>query len=284
MSRTILDGLTACATLHNGVAMPWLGLGTWRASDDEAAEAVTTALDLGYRHIDTAAIYGNETGVGEAIASHSVEREQVFITTKVWNDDIKAGGDAARAGLEASLKRLGIDTVDLVLLHWPVPGRLEAWRAMEQAYEQGLARAIGVSNFMVHHLEELLAVARIKPMVNQVEFHPHLLQPELLRFCQAQQIQHEAWSPLMKGQVTEVDELCRIAAAHNKTPAQVAIRWAIQHGSVAIPKSVHRHRIAENADIFDFELAEAEMQAMDVLDRNKRIGADPDEFCMRWGD
>ena len=270
-----VEGLATCATLHNGVQMPWLGLGTWQASDDEAAAAVSAALDVGYRHIDTAAVYRNERGVGRAIVEHAVGRDAVFVTTKVFNDEIKRGAKATRQALEASLKRLGLEHVDLVLLHWPVSGRLEAWGALEEAYDAGLARAIGVSNFMVDHLEELIAAARIKPMVNQVEFHPWLVQPELMRYCREQQIQHEGWSPLMKGRISEVQELERIGQVHGKSPAQVAIRWALQHGSVTIPKSVRRERIAENADVYDFDLPEAEMQAIDALDRGQRLGPDP---------
>lgn len=274
-NRPALKDITSTTTLNNGVQMPWLGLGTWRASDDEAADAVTRALDLGYRHIDTAAAYGNEEGVGRAITSHAAGRDAVFVTTKVWNENIRAGHDAVRRGVSESLERLGFEQVDLVLLHWPVGDYLEAWSALEAAYEAGQARAIGVSNFLVEHLERLLDVAKVKPTVNQVEFHPRLVQPELLQFCQEQGIQHEAWSPLMKGEVTKLAEFQRIAQACGKTPAQVAIRWCLQHGSVCIPKSVNPQRIAENADVFDFELSEAQMRELDTLDRGERIGADP---------
>lgn len=275
---TTTQGLASCAALQDGVRMPWLGLGTWRATDAEASAAVAAALEMGYRHIDTAAAYDNEQGVGRAVAEHAVERDEVFVTTKIANPQIKRGAKATRDALADSLDRLGFEAVDLVLLHWPVSGRLEAWKALEEAYERGLTRAIGVSNFMIEHLEELLGVAQVKPMVNQVEFHPYLVQPALLRFCREHGIQHEAWSPLMQGRVGEVAELARIGEPHAKTPAQVAIRWAIQHGSVTIPKSVRPERLAENADVFDFELTEAEMQAIDALDRDTRFGPDPYTF------
>ena len=278
MTRHIADGLDASTTLHNGVQMPWVGLGTWRASEDEAAQAVTTALDVGYRHIDTAAMYHNEPGVGRAIREHSVERGDVFVTSKIWNDDIRGGADATRRALDACLERLGFDYLNLVLLHWPAEPYADAWRGLEEAHQDGQVRAIGVSNFMVHHLQALLQSARITPMVNQVEFHPYLVQQPLLDFCAEHRIQHESWAPLMQGQITQVDEIQRIAAEQHKTPAQVVLRWDLQHGSVTIPKSVRRERIEENAQVFDFELAEAEMQALDALDRRKRFGPDPDDF------
>ena len=292
-----LEGLEACATLSNGVAMPWLGLGTagqWtpkvKASDEAGmlgsqqgvAEAVSAALDIGYRHIDTAAFYGNEQAVGRAIAEHPLDRERVFVATKVWNDEIAAGPQATRGSIVRSLERLGVNAVDLLLLHWPVPGYLDAWRVLEEAYGQGLTRAIGVSNFQVHHLEDLLEHANMAPMVNQVEFHPYLVQPELLRFCRDRHIQHQGWSPLMVGRVDELPVVIEIAESHARTPFQVAIRWALQHGSVTIPKSVNPERIAENADVFSFELTQAEMDKIDALDRHERIGPDPDSFPATW--
>lgn len=293
----VIDGLSACTTLSNGVQMPWLGLGTagrWTpyakgsqgaaelGSVEGVAEAVSAALDVGYRHIDTAPFYGNEEAVGRGIATHPVDREQVFITTKVWNDDIAAGREATRASIEASLWRLNVEAVDLLLLHWPVPGYQEAWQALEDAYSHGKTRAIGVSNFQVHQLQELLTQATIAPMVNQVEFHPYLVQPELLRFCRAHHIQHQGWSPLMVGRVDEVPEIVCIADVHGRTPFQVAIRWAPQHESVAIPKSVTRERIADNADVFSFELTPEEMRTLDRLDRNQRIGPHPEHFPANW--
>ena len=297
MTTETTERLRACTTLANGVRMPWLGLGTagvWTpyhksshgapalGSVEGVAEAVSAALDLGYRHIDTAPFYGNEAAVGRGITAHPVDRAQVFLTTKVWNDDIAAGPEATHAAIEASLKRLGVDAVDLLLLHWPVPGYQQAWRVLEDAYARGKTRAIGVSNFQIPQLEELLAQATIAPMVNQVEFHPYLVQPELLQLCRVHHIQHQGWSPLMVGRVDEVPEIRRIADAHGKTPFQVAIRWALQHNSVTIPKSVKPERIAENADVFSFELTRDEMQAIDRLDRNARIGPDPEHFPANW--
>jgi len=297
MDEQILSDISSCTTLANGVKMPWLGLGTagsWSShhkssegtaklgSDKGVGEAVSAALDTGYRHIDTAAFYRNEEAVGRAIASHAVDREEVFITTKVWNDDIAAGPDATRDAAEASLKRLGIEVVDLLLLHWPVPGWHKAWQVLEVLYRQGKARAIGVSNFDTGHLKELLELAEIAPMINQVEFHPYLQQPELLQYCRNHGIQHQGWSPLMVGNIGDVKEIVQIAAKHDKTPAQVAIRWALQSGSVTIPKSSKRHRIEENTDVFDFGLTAEEMQAINSLDRNQRIGPDPRTFPDNW--
>jgi len=296
MSEPMHD-LSSCAKLANGVRMPWLGLGTagrWTpyhkgsegaaelGSDRGVTEAVRAALDIGYRHIDTAAFYRNERAVGRAIASHPVDRAEVFITTKVWNDDIAAGPEATREAVEASLKRLGVDEVDLLMLHWPVSRHQEAWRVLEEVHWEGKAHAIGVSNFTVDQLGELVAQAKVSPMVNQVELHPYLLQPQILRFCHAHGIQHQGWAPLMVGNIGDVEEVVRIAAAHDKTPAQVAIRWALQHRSVTIPKSVNRQRIAENADVFDFQLDAKEMQRIDLLDRNQRIGPDPESFPLNW--
>ncbi len=297
MHTATAAGVSSCTTLSNGVRMPWLGLGTagvWTphhkssqgtpalGSVEGVAEAVSAALDVGYRHVDTAAFYGNEEAVGRGIAAHPVDREQVFVTTKVWNDDIAAGPEATRAAIESSLERLGVEVVDLVLLHWPVPGYQQAWRVLEDVYARGTASAIGVSNFQVPQLEQLLAQATIAPMVDQVEFHPYLVQPDLLRFCRAHSIQHAGWSPLMVGRVDELPEIVRIADAHDRTPFQVAIRWALQHDSVTIPKSVKSERIAENADVFSFELTHDEMQAIDGLDRDARIGPDPESFPANW--
>ena len=267
-------------TLANGVKMPRLGLGTWKSAEGaEVEQSVRWALDIGYRHVDTAAIYGNERGVGSAVRDSGVPREQVFVTTKVWNDDQRAGRDAVLRAFDESLRRLGMDYVDLYLVHWPVKGMYkEAWRALETVYEGGRAKAIGVSNFLVHHLTDVLADARVKPMVNQVEFHPRLLQRDLMEFCRREAVVQEAWSPLMKGKVAEIPAIREIAAEHGKTPAQVVLRWNLQHGVVTIPKSVRRERLEENAALFDFQLAADEMAKIDALDRGKRVGADPDHF------
>jgi methylglyoxal/glyoxal reductase len=264
--------------LHNGVEMPWFGLGVFRAEEgNEVFNAVCHAAACGYRSIDTAAVYGNEEGVGRALRACGVPRDEMFVTTKVWNSD--QGHDTTLRAFDASLERLGLDTVDLYLVHWPVTGRFtETWRALERMYAEGRARAIGVSNFLEHHLDTLLQRAEVVPMVNQVEFHPRLVQPGLLAKCDALGIRLEAWSPIMRGKVDEIPELQEIAARHGKSPAQVTLRWDLQHGVVTIPKSVRPERIASNADVFDFELAPEEMAAIDALDRNERLGPDPDTF------
>jgi len=273
-------GITDTVTLGNGVKMPHLGLGTWRSAEGaEVEQSVRWALEIGYRHVDTAAVYGNERGVGRAIRDSRVPREQVFVTTKVWNDDQRAGRDAVLRAFDESLRRLGTDYVDLYLVHWPVKGKyVEAWRALEQIYSTGRVKAIGVSNFLVHHLADVLKVASVKPMVNQVEFHPRLVQRQLLDFCRRERIVQEAWSPLMKGKAGEVPLLRELAGKYGKTPSQVVLRWDLQHGVVTIPKSVRRERLVENADLFDFELSADEMAKVDALDRGERIGADPDHF------
>jgi methylglyoxal/glyoxal reductase len=267
-------------SLGNGIGMPRLGLGTWRSSEGpEVERSVRWALELGYRHVDTAAIYGNERGVGRAIRDSGVRREDVFVTTKVWNDDQRAGHDAVLRAFDASLKRLGFDYVDLYLIHWPVKGKyVEAWRALEAIYAGGRAKAIGVSNFLVHHLEDLLRDASVAPMVNQVELHPRLVQPELTDYCRRHGIVPEAWSPLMKGKVADIAQIRDLAQKYGKTAAQVVLRWDLQRGIVTIPKSVRRERLAENADLFDFELTPQDLDAIDRLDRGERLGAHPDHF------
>jgi diketogulonate reductase-like aldo/keto reductase len=266
--------------LSNGVPMPRVGLGTWRSAEGaEVERSVRRALELGYRHVDTASIYGNERGVGKAVRDSGVPREQVFVTTKVWNDEQRAGPDAVLRAFDESLRRLGFDYVDLYLIHWPVKGKYrQAWRVLETIYSTGRARAIGVSNFLVHHLEDVLSDAQVRPMVNQVEFHPRLQQPQLADLCRRQGIVEEAWSPLMKGKVAGIPQLRELAAQYGRTEAQVVLRWDLQRGIVTIPKSVRRERLAENAELFDFELAPDDMAAIDALDRGERLGADPDNF------
>ncbi len=265
-------------TLNNGITMPRLGLGTWLSkAGHETSQAVAWALEAGYRHIDTAALYGNEVDVGRAIRDAGLARNELFVTTKVWNDDLRR--DTVRQALEISLDKLQLPCVDLYLIHWPVPGRyLEAWRVLEDLYEDGLVRAIGVSNFLTRHLEALLAEARIPPAVNQVEWHPWLQQPALVRLCQERGTVFEAWSPIMQGRVGEVPELVRLGQKHGKSPAQITIRWGLQRGVVVIPKSVRRERIFENAAVFDFELSDDEVALINGLDRNQRLGADPNHF------
>lgn len=274
----MIKSITDTTTLHNGVKMPWLGLGTLRVPDGETVEnAARWALETGYRSIDSASVYGNEVGVGLAVKQSDLPREEIFITSKVWNTD--QGYDNTMAAFEASLERLDMDYVDLYLVHWPVKDKFqETWRALETIYESGRARAIGVSNFLAHHLQTLLEEAQIVPMVNQVEFHPYLQQPDLQRFCREHRIQLQAWRPLMKGRIINVPELIELGRKYGKTPAQVSLRWMLQHEIVAIPKSVQQHRIRDNVNIFDFELTPEDMILIDGLDQGERIGPDPDNF------
>jgi diketogulonate reductase-like aldo/keto reductase len=275
--------LQSTVTLNNGVEIPWVGLGVFQSEPGpETQQAVEWALELGYRHIDTAAFYQNEESVGRALKASGLPRNEVFVTTKVWNNN--QGYDEALAAFDRSLANLQLDTVDLYLIHWPIESkRLQTWKALEKIYADGRARAIGVSNFLVHHLEELAQHSGIVPAVNQVEFHPFLLQRDLLDYDHDHGIRHEAWSPLTRARLWDDPVIDRIAEAHAKSRAQVLLRWDIQHGVVTIPKSVHRERIEENSKLFDFELTEAEMAALDALDRGERIGPDPDEMATRAG-
>ncbi|WP_214481105.1 aldo/keto reductase [Bacillus sp. SM2101] len=274
----MLNSISSTVSLHNGIDMPWLGLGVYKAEDGkQVIDAVKAAIRAGYRSIDTAAIYKNEEGVGQAIKQSEIPREQLFITSKVWNSD--QGFESTLRAFEESLARLNLDYLDLYLIHWPVEGKYkETWRALEQLYKDGKVRAIGVSNFHVHHLQDLLTEAEIKPMVNQVEFHPKLLQEELRNFCREHQIQFEAWSPLMHGKLLDNELLTEIANKHNKTVAQVILRWDLQSGVVTIPKSTKEPRIIENASIFDFELTNEEMRTINDLNEDLRFGPDPDNF------
>jgi diketogulonate reductase-like aldo/keto reductase len=274
----MINKITDAAILSNGVEMPWLGLGVLRVADGEAVEnAVRWALEAGYCHIDTAAIYDNEVGVGRAIKQSGVSREDIFVTSKVWNRD--QGYEQTLAAFDATLERLDMAYVDLYLIHWPVEGKFkETWRALETIYESGRARAIGVSNFLAHHLADLMESARIVPMIDQVEFHPYLQQPDLQAFCRENQIRLEAWRPIMKGQVNEIPALIELGQKYGKTPVHITLRWMIQRGVVAIPKSEQKERIQSNADIFDFELGGEDLALIDGLDRHERLGADPDNF------
>jgi methylglyoxal/glyoxal reductase len=264
--------------LHNGVKMPWFGLGVYKAEEGtEVINAVKAAIKHGYRSIDTAALYQNEEGVGKAIRESGIPRQELFITTKVWNTD--QGYEKTLNAFETSLQKLGLDYLDLYLIHWPVAGKyIETWEALEQLYKDGKVRAIGVSNFQIHHLKDLMSNADIKPMVNQVEFHPSLTQKELLTFCKNEGIQLEAWAPLKRGQLQEDSTIVELANKYKKTPAQIIIRWDLQNEVVTIPKSTKEHRIIENADVFDFELAPEDMQKIDSLNKNERTGPDPDNF------
>ncbi len=265
-------------TLRNGIEMPYLGLGVWQTQDgQEVINAVKWALEGGYRHIDTAAIYENEVGVGEGIKQSGVPREEVFLVSKVWNTD--QGYDSTLRAFEASLSKLGTDYLDLYLIHWPVKGQYnETWKALETLYREKKIRAIGVSNFLRHHLEDLMGTAEIIPMVNQMEFHPYLVQQGLLDYCREHEIQYEAWSPLMQGNVFKDSTIKQMAERYKKTIAQIALRWDLQKGVVTIPKSSNKDRILQNASLFDFELSEKDMETLDRLDRGKRFGPDPDTF------
>lgn len=270
--------LTSTATLNNGVGMPWVGLGVFQSEPGpEVENAVRWALDVGYRHIDTASFYHNEESVGKAIRDSGVDRSEIFITTKVWNSE--QGYEEALAAFDDSRKRLGIDTIDLYLVHWPIKARYrDTWRALEKLYADDKVRAIGVSNFLVHHLSELASSSEVTPAVNQVEFHPFVLQQPLLDYCAENGIQFEAWSPLTRARFLDNDAIVDVAQNHGKSPAQVLIRWDLQKGVITIPKSVHRERIVENADVFDFELTDDEIARLDSLDSNTRIGPHPDEL------
>jgi diketogulonate reductase-like aldo/keto reductase len=268
--------LSSAVKLNNGVEMPWIGFGTFKSEPGKVTEqAVLWALEIGYRHVDTAAYYANEADVGRAVRASGIPRSQVFVTTKVWNGD--QGYEQTLRAFEESSRKLDLGVIDLYLVHWPVKGKFtDTWRAFEKLYADGRVRAIGVSNFKVHHLEELSKSSSLVPAVNQVEFHPFLLQPELLAYDAAKGIRHEAWSPLTRGRSLDNPVVAGVAKAHGRTPAQVLLRWDLQHGVVTIPKSVHRERIAENAALFDFELTPEEMKAIDGLDTGTRIGPDPD--------
>lgn len=274
----MIQALTDCTMLSNGVQMPWLGFGVYKVEEGEEVEtSVKTALQVGYRSIDTAALYANEAGVGKAIKASGVPRNDLFVTSKVWND--RQGYESTLAAFEESRQKLDLDVLDLYLIHWPVTGKFkDTWRALEKLYNDGKVRAIGVCNFNVNHLQDLLADCEIKPMVNQVEFHPRLTQKDLLTFCEDQSIQMEAWGPLMRGQVLDHPTIASLADIHEKTPAQIVLRWELQLGVVTIPKSVHEQRIKENADVFDFALSAAEMAQIDALNQNERTGPDPKDF------
>lgn len=274
MDRTIKD----CTRLNNGLEMPWLGIGLYKVKAGQEVERVVKyALEVGYRSIDTASFYNNESGVGKAMSESGIPREDVFLITKVWNDDLRER--RTLAAFEESLERLGTDYVDLYLIHWPVKGFYEeAWLVMEEIYRSGLAKAIGVSNFLEHHLEDILRIGSVVPTLNQVEFHPYLVQPGLLNFCKRHNIQLQARNPLMHGQIITDPTVHKLAEKYHKTPAQVVLRWDLQHGVGTIPKSVHPERIKENSEIFDFELSQSDMKVLDGLDAGKRLGSHPDHF------
>ncbi|PWB97298.1 aldo/keto reductase [Salinibacterium hongtaonis] len=271
---------TPTITLNSGHRIPQLGFGVFKVDPAETERIVSEALEMGYRHIDTAAIYGNEEGVGKAIAASGIPREELFITTKQWFTE--QANDKSRAAIDASLQKLGLDYVDLYLIHWPAAANglyVEAWRALEQFQEDGLSKSIGVSNFLVPHLQTLLAATDVVPAVNQIELHPAYQQTEITSFCRDKGIAIEAWGPLGQGKYPLLEEtpVAAAAAAHGKSSAQVVLRWHVQLGNIVFPKSNRAERMAENLDIFDFELSADEMAAITALERNGRVSAHPDE-------
>ena len=274
----VISDISGSVVLSNGIKMPYLGLGVFLAKDgEEVKRAMKVAFDNGYRHFDTAAIYKNEVGVGAAVKESGLPRKDIFVTSKVWNAD--QGFENTLKAYDASLQKLDMDYLDLYLIHWPVDGKfVDTWRALEKIYTEGRVKAIGVSNFNQHHLEALLQVSEIIPMVNQMEFHPRLVNQDLHDFCQLHHIQYEAWSPLMRGKIFDINRLTQLAEKYGKSAAQLVLRWNLQKGVVTIPKSVHEERIISNAHIFDFEISTEDMAVIDALDTHERIGPDPDNF------
>ncbi|MFE8596333.1 aldo/keto reductase [Archangium violaceum] len=263
--------------LNDGRSIPQVGLGVWQASNEQAALAVRTALEAGYRHVDTAAIYDNEKGVGEGLRASGVKREEVFITTKLWNN--AQGGDSTLKAFDQSLERLGLDYVDLYLIHWPAPRKglyVESWKALKRLKEEGRARSIGVSNFTAEHLDRIIGETGIVPVLNQIELHPRFQQKALREAHARHNIVTQSWSPLGQGQLLSDPVIGQLAARHKRTPAQVVIRWHIDSGLVVIPKSVTPARIKENLDVFSFRLDAEDMAQIEKLDSaNGRIGPDP---------
>jgi 2,5-diketo-D-gluconate reductase A len=267
-------------TLNNGVEIPQLGFGVFQVQPEETAQAVQTALEVGYRHIDTAEMYGNEKGVGEGLRNSGVPREEVFVTSKL-NNGFHAHADALKA-FDQSLADLGFDYLDLFLIHWPLPGIdvdfVETWKALEEVHRSGRVKAIGVSNFTAHHLGKLFAETEVRPAVNQIEVHPYLAQDDLRAFDSEHEIATEAWSPIAKGTVLDDPTIVRVAERTGRTPAQVTLRWHVQRGDIVFPKSVTRSRVEENFALFDFELSEDDMREITALDRGERTGPDPETF------
>jgi 2,5-diketo-D-gluconate reductase A len=266
-------------SLNNGVEIPQLGFGVFQIPPDETVKATTTALDIGYRHIDTAQMYGNEREVGRAVRESGIPRDEVFVTSKLNNNRLER--DDILRSLDTSLTEMGFDYLDLFLIHWPLPAVSDfvaRWKVMEEIYAGGRVKAIGVSNFQPHHLRTLFAASEVRPAVNQIEVHPYLVQDELRAFDAEHQIVTEAWAPIAKGRVNDDPAIREIAAQVGRTPAQVTLRWHVQRGDVVFPKSVTRSRIEENFGIFDFELDESAMSAISALDRGERTGPDPDSF------
>jgi len=274
----IAKNISDSVTLSNGIKMPWVGLGVFQAPNGEEVEnAIKYAFKAGYRHVDTAARYGNELSVGKAIRESEVSREEIFLTTKVWNAD--QGYESTLRAFEESRKKLDCEYIDLYMIHWPVTKEyVNTWKAMEKLYKEGYVRGIGVCNFRIHHLQNLLNSAEIVPLVNQVEYHPLLVQTELHTFCKQNSIQIEAWSPLMRGNL-DIEQLTTLAAKYGRTPAQIVLRWHLQNERVIIPKSTKEIRIVENADVFNFQISAEDILKIDALNENKAMmGIDPDNF------
>ncbi|WP_179352329.1 aldo/keto reductase [Winogradskyella vidalii] len=273
-----ITDINGSVTLSNDIKMPYLGLGVYKTKNGkEVYNAVKYALDTGYKYIDTAAAYFNEEGVGKAIKEHKISRQEIFISTKVWNSD--QGYDSTIKAFNNSLKKLDMEYVDLYLQHWPVKGKFkDTWRAMETLYEQGKIKAIGVSNFLQFQLEDLMAFSHIKPMVNQVEFHPFLTQESLQRFCKKEEIQYQSWFPLMHGEAFKIEIFQKLADKYHRTIAQILLRWNLQKDVIIIPKSKSKIHIIENSLLFDFEISVEDMFLLDSLNRNFRMGPDPANF------
>lgn len=264
-------------TLSNGVTIPQLGLGVYKVSQKEVYQTVKTALSLGYRHIDTASFYENEEGVGQAIKDSGISREEIFVTTKVWNDE--QGYENTLQAFDRSLHKLQLDVIDLYLIHWPVPEVFpDTWKALECLYKEGKVRAIGMSNFLDHHVEKLLETAEVKPMANQIELHPKLMQKSTVNFCRKNNIPIQSWSPLGRAQYLDDPNLIDLAHKYHKSVAQIIIKWHLQHGFIVIPKSIHPARQKENISVFDFELSEVDMKKMDKFNEGLRVGSHPDHI------
>ena len=276
-----ITDITGKVKLENGTEMPYIGLGVYKVDNgNEVRSTIHSALDKGYRLIDTAKFYNNEVGVGKAIKESNIPREKIFVTSKLW---IEEQGDITEQAFEDSLNRLNLKYIDLYLIHWPVPGKyLESWKILQKIYESGRVKAIGVSNCMIHHLESIKELGGVQPMLLQNEFHPCLIQEDILNYCKNNNIQYQAWSPLMRGRILDNVKLKDIALTHGKSVAQVILRWALQMGVPVIPKSVHEKRIHENAEIFDFELSIEDIAKINALENGHRTGAHPDNFMKHF--